>query len=284
MKNERVAINQTAYFDTFLLHQSQEYNVGQTRPLVIVCPGGGYAFTSDREAEPIALKFNSIGFNSLVLQYTTGDLVKNIPQNALYELAYAVKYAREHAAEWLVDPNKIFVCGFSAGGHLALHMATKWADPKLAEKLGTTSEMLQVNAAILGYPLVYQEKYPEDELGFGSQLVQNAQTANERIFGSKNPSEQAVNDFNLLHHVSPDTPPTFLWHTTEDVLVDVEHSLKLALALRKQKVPFEMYIFEKGEHGLALCDRTTARKASHHNAHVINWFTLCAEWLAPYVD
>ena len=83
VKHERIKINETAYMDTYLLRNSNEYNVGKKRPLVIICPGGGYAFTSDREAEVIALKFNSIGLNSVVLWYTTGDKVKNIPENAL---------------------------------------------------------------------------------------------------------------------------------------------------------------------------------------------------------
>ncbi len=84
-------------WNTYLLHQSKEYNVGKKRPLVIVCPGGGYAFTSDREAEVIALKFNSIGLNSVVLWYTTGDQVKNVPHNALMEAAQTVKTIRAHA-------------------------------------------------------------------------------------------------------------------------------------------------------------------------------------------
>jgi dipeptidyl aminopeptidase/acylaminoacyl peptidase len=76
----------------------------------------------------------------------------------------------------------------------------------------------------------------------------------------------------------------FLWHTTEDVLVDVAHSLKLAVKLREAEIPFELHIFEKGEHGLALADRTTARKSSHLNAHVAKWFELCEGWLSSYID
>lgn len=285
METKRIQLNQTAYVDTYLLHQSKEYNVGKKRPLVIVCPGGGYAFTSDREAEVIALKFNSIGLNSVVLWYTTGDQVKNVPHNALMEAAQTVKIIRAHAHEWLVDEEQIIVCGFSAGGHLALQLATRWHDAELAEVLGVSSDLLKVNLAIAGYPLVYQEHaFPIDELGFAARLIETPLTANERFFGSKQPTEEAIQSMNILHHVDQWTPPMFLWHTTEDVLVDVAHSLKLAVKLREAEIPFELHIFEKGEHGLALADRTTARKSSHLNAHVAKWFELCEGWLSSYID
>lgn len=285
MRNERVFLNDTAYFDTYLLHNSKEYNVGKKRPLVIVCPGGGYAFTSDREAEPIALKFNSIGMHSVVLWYTVMDQVTNVPRNALIECAKTVSYIREHAEEWLIDPDNIIVCGFSAGGHLALSMAVKWNQEWLAKEADTTSDMLKVNLAILGYPGTFTKKaFAEDDLGFASALIKEPHTANERFFGVKQPTQEDIDEYNLLKFVNKDTPPMFIWHTFEDVLVDVEQSLQLGVVLREQQIPFEMHIFEKGEHGLALCDRTTARKASHHNDHVIHWFELCEEWMRPYID
>jgi len=284
MINKRISINENAYFDTYLLHNSSEYNVGKKRPLVIVCPGGGYAFTSDREAEVIALKFNSIGLNSVVLWYTTGDKVKGVPENALLEAAQTVKYVRENANEWLVDEGKIIICGFSAGGHLALQMATRWNEPELFRELNTTKDKLKINLTIVGYPLVYQKSaFPVDKLGFGSNLMEKPLTANERFFGTKNPTEESLDNMNILTHVDEETSPMFIWHTTEDVLVDVDHSLKLGVQLRKQNIPFEMHIFEKGEHGLALADRTTARKPSHYNDHVAKWFELCEGWLKDYL-
>lgn len=285
MHSERIKLNETAFFDTYLLHNSNEYNVGKKRPLIIVCPGGGYAFTSDREAEVIALKFNSIGLNSIVLWYTTHDQVKNVPENALYETGQTVAYVREHAKDWLVDEENIIICGFSAGGHLALQMATRWNEPELAEKLKLSNEKLKINLAILGYPFVYQEQaFPEDDLGFAASMMKNPQTANERFFGVKNPTIEEVQRLNALNSIDSQTPPMFVWHTTEDSLVDVQNSLKLAERLREKRIPFELHIFEKGEHGLALGDRTTARKPSHYNSHVGKWFDLCEGWLSPYID
>ncbi|MFU1836345.1 alpha/beta hydrolase, partial [Enterococcus faecium] len=91
------------------------------------------------------MKFNSIGLNSVVLWYTTGDQVKNVPHNALMEAAQTVKTIRAQAQEWLVDEEQIIVCGFSAGGHLALQLATRWHDAELAEALGVSSDLLKVN-------------------------------------------------------------------------------------------------------------------------------------------
>lgn len=284
MKNERIQINETAYMDTYLLHASQEYNVGKKKPLVIICPGGGYAFTSDREAEPIALKFNGEGLHCVVLWYTTNDAVSNVPQNALQELARSVAYVRGHAKSWLVDEDNIIVCGFSAGGHLALQMAIHSEDETLARNIGVTSEQLKINLAILGYPATIMKAQPVGDIGFGSRLLNTPQTANERFFGMKDPNEASIQKQHLPSQVTTHTPPMFIWHTFEDQLVDVQNAIELASSLRTHEVAFELHIFEKGEHGLALCDRTTARKASHHNRHVRHWFTLCMEWLSPYID
>jgi len=138
--------------------------------------------------------------------------------------------------------------------------------------------------AIAGYPSVKAKRFEEDDLGFAAELIKNPNTANERFFGVKNPTDEDVEKYNVLNYVTEETPPMFIWHTFEDVLVNVSNSLSLACKLREKNVPFELHIFEKGEHGLALCDRTTARKKSHYNSHVIHWFQLCEEWLSAYVD
>lgn len=284
MNNERIKINDTAYLDTYILHNSQEYNVGKKRPLVIVCPGGGYAFTSDREAEPIALKFNSVGLHSVVLWYTTGDVNKNTPQYALLELAKCMKIVKENADKWLVDTEKIILCGFSAGGHLVANLCVNMINEDLAAKAKVSVEDLKVKAAILGYPALEGNAMEPGNKGFGSTQFDLKYSQNERFFGVDNPEIEDIDKFNLINKVSKNTPPTFMWHTFEDILVDASGTMKYAMELKKNKVPFELHIFEKGEHGLALCDRTTARKESHFNNHVIHWFNLCMEWLSDYID
>lgn len=279
---QTIPLNETAHLDTYLLNNSNEYNVGKKRPFVLVLPGGAYAFTSDREAEPIALRFNSIGCHTGILWYTTRDLVPNVPRHAFEEAMMAVKWVREHADDYLIDPDQIIVCGFSAGGHLAIECATMWHEPWIAEKLGCDPKQLKINLAIPCYAAAKAEKMPKGEAG--PLMLRAKQSGNMRFFGTDDPSDEDVEAYNCLNKVSQHTPPMFIWHTYEDQLVDVANSIELAWTLKKHKIPFELHIFEKGEHGLALADRTTARKDSHKNAHVYHWFELCEEWLSEYID
>lgn len=279
---QTIPLNETAHLDTYLLNNSNEYNVGKKRPFVLVLPGGAYAFTSDREAEPIALRFNSIGCHTGILWYTTRDLVPNVPRHAFEEAMMAVKWVREHADDYLIDPDQIIICGFSAGGHLAIECATMWHEPWIAEKLGCDPKQLKINLAIPCYAAAKAEKMPKGEAG--PLMLRAKQSGNMRFFGTDDPSDEDVEAYNCLNKVSQHTPPMFIWHTYEDQLVDVANSIELAWTLKKHKIPFELHIFEKGEHGLALADRTTARKDSHKNAHVYHWFELCEEWLSEYID
>lgn len=277
-----IPLNETAHLDTYILNNSNEYNVGKKRPFVLVLPGGAYAFTSDREAEPVALRFNSIGCHAGVLWYTTRDIVPNVPRNAFEEAMMAVKWVREHAEEYLIHTDQIIVCGFSAGGHLAIECATMWHESWIAEKLHCSSDMLKINLAIPCYAAGKAEKMPAGENG--PMMLHARQSGNMRFFGSDDPTDEQVEAYNCLRRIGRHTPPMFIWHTYEDRLVDVSNSIELAWNMKKHAIPFELHIFEKGEHGLALADRTTARKDSHKNAHVYHWFELCEEWLSNYID
>lgn len=174
-----IPLNETAHLDTYILNNSNEYNVGKKRPFVLVLPGGAYAFTSDREAEPVALRFNSIGCHAGVLWYTTRDLVPNVPRNAFEEAMMAVKWVREHAEEYLIHTDQIIVCGFSAGGHLAIECATMWHESWIAEKLHCSSDMLKINLAIPCYAAGKAEKMPVGENG--PMMLHARQSGNMRF-------------------------------------------------------------------------------------------------------
>src|SRR5262245_39492072 len=139
--------------DAYLLYNSQEFQVGQRRPAMIVCPGGGYRFLSDREAEPIALRFSAKGYHAFVLRYSVGT---RLPAPML-ELASAIALVRAHADEWLVDPNRIAICGFSAGGHLVGSLGVFWDKPFIFEPLGLTPEQIRPNAVVMCYGLIELE-------------------------------------------------------------------------------------------------------------------------------
>lgn len=284
MLHKRIDINKTAYFDTYILDLINADKLDAQKPLVVILPGGSYVYTSDREAEPMALKFNSIGIHAVVLRYTTHDKVKNIPKNALIETASTIKYIREKAKEWGVDKDKIIVCGFSAGGNLALQMATKWHQSWLSETLKTTPDMLKVNLAIPSYPVVHVDLFDDLPDRGPERVGERANTVNERIFGVQNPTEKEKNEYDVLQHVDQNTPPMFIWGTYEDTSTTVSNFLALANRLTEVKIPYELHVFEKGGHGLALADRTTATKDEQFNPQAKKWFDLCEGWLSHYID
>lgn len=122
------------------------------RPAVVVCPGGGYAFCSDREAEPVVMQFLSMGYHCFCLYYSVA------PENhfpvSIWEAAKAVATVREHSEEWLVDPEQIYICGFSAGGHLACSLGMFWNRKFVWEPLGLAAKQVRPDGMILGYPVI----------------------------------------------------------------------------------------------------------------------------------
>ena len=139
----------------YLIDDSEAINI-RTRPMIVVCPGGGYSFTSDREADIVALQFLSMGYHAAVLRYSVAPAVY---PTAILELAATVLQIRSHAEEWNVNPDQIVVTGFSAGGHLAASYCMFWNQKWVAESLHTESESLRPNGMILAYPVITSGEY-----------------------------------------------------------------------------------------------------------------------------
>lgn len=276
----------------YLLHNSSEYQTDKRRPAVVICPGGGYLMTSDREAEPVAIRFASMGYQAFVLRYSTyakgdtlGSLHMTEPHGShypqpLYDLAKALQTVRAHADEWLIDPERIVVAGFSAGGHLAASLGVHWHEPFLQEKLETEDISWKPDALVLGYAItdyVYRReqfsktahRWPE---GFFD-------VSNLAVFGVPRPTEIQLEERSPVRYVSEKTPPSFLWHTADDHIVFAANSLRFAAALAQHKVPYELHVFESGVHGLSMCDETTAVDDTQLNAEVAVWFDMAAKWL-----
>lgn len=287
--------SEPALIEAYLLADSPEFQQGAARPTVIICPGGGYLATSDREAEPVALRFNAMGYHAIVLRYRTQFMPfvagtanasgsrttpRSLWPGPLLDLGRAVALVRERAEEWRIDPHRLAICGFSAGGHLAAALATGWHEPALADRLELTSEVLRPTTVILGYPvldyhlmtdLVARRADPETrEL---HALIREAS------FGTANPTEEQLTLISPRAAVSAQTVPCFLWHTADDALVYVENSLDFARALADHAIPFELHIFPTGPHGLSLADATTANSPAMVNPDCAVWIDMARTWL-----
>ena len=278
------------FLTTYLWDASPELPAGEKRPLILVCPGGGYLNCSDREAEPVALRFAGMGYHAAVLRYSTygerrddfapldtDDYVK--PQ-VLYpaqmrELGMAILLLKRNAERWHIDPNRVAICGFSAGAHNCAMYAVNWNRPVLSDALKASPETLRPAAVILGYPVV-DFGITEGVCDADRPLYADMYKA---FIGTAVPSEAQFTEVNAAWHVSADTSPMFIWSTAADATVPVVNSLNLASALSKNGVPFELHIFEDGPHGMGLCDQASAGVTQHMNAAAAKWPDLAGRWL-----
>ena len=240
------------------------------RPLVLLCPGGAYSYTSDREAEPVAMAFMAMGFHTAILRYSC--FPAHYP-TSLFELGRSVLIIREHAKEWRVDDSAIIVQGCSAGGHLAASFACFWKEDLLAKTLlGETGdaarEKLRPNGLLLCYPVITSGEHAHKD-SFKNLL-------GERL-------SELEGKMSLETAVNSSVPRTFMWHTFTDGAVPVENSLLFATALRAKGINTELHIFPEGCHGLALANRLTESTQDKENVPVCQpWITLAGNWLDFY--
>lgn len=235
------------------------------RRAVIICPGGGYHFLSDREAEPIALPFLAAGFATFVLCYGVGE--NAIDYRPLKAAALAIRHVRENAEKYHVDPDYVFTCGFSAGGHLAASAGVLWDHPALDELLADAPrDIARPTGMILSYPVIS-----------AGPLAHQGSIHN--LTGTTAPTDEQRHAFSLEKHVNKTTPPAFLWHTFNDSTVPVQNSLMMAEAMTEAGVPFEMHIWPAGPHGAALCNEITAcGQEKYLLPNVAEWVGLAIRW------
>ncbi len=253
----------TARLDVNLLENTAANVMDRIRPMVVICPGGGYTFCSDREAEPIALRFGAMGFHTCILRYSVAPEAR-FPV-AVRQLARAVKLVRESAAEWKVDPDKIVVLGFSAGGHLATSLAVFWNRDFLYEGIGAKPEEIRPNGLISCYAVISTE-YPHE----GSYMS---------LLGERYGDPEAMELQSLEKQVTKDMPPAFIWHTVTDQGVPVENSMVLAAAMKKAGVPFALHLYQTGPHGLSLATMETGVEQPEAK----DWSDKAGQWIRLYI-
>ena len=251
---------------TVYIQEPSESLYIKERPLILLCPGGGYGFTSDREAEPMALAFMAKGYHTAILRYSCHPATY---PTALLELGRSVLIIRENAKEWNVKKDSIVVQGCSAGGHLAASYSCMWKEGFIEEGLLVNdAEMLRPNGLILCYPVI-----TSGEFAHRDSFV--------KLLGDR--YDELVDEMSLESRVNQDVPRTFMWHTFSDQSVPVENSLLFATALRKAGISTELHIFPEGCHGLSLANKLTlSMQEKELSPSCEPWIDMACRWMEYY--
>lgn len=241
-----------------LLEINLRYNMAEMnrendkRPCIIICPGGGYGYCSERETEPIAVNFLSEGYNTFTIWYSVAP---NRFPTQIREVAAVMELIYKNADNWNCDTSRIAIIGFSAGGHLAAHYSNAYNCDEVREVF---PESKGVNASILCYPVISADRSFTHVWSIMNLL-------------GHEPGVGEVAKYSCEKLVNSDTPPTFIWHTAEDACVPVRNSLEYAKALSEYKIPFEMRIYPYGQHGLSTADSDTNSNLNEGAARVNEW-------------
>jgi acetyl esterase/lipase len=233
-----------------------------TGTAVVACPGGGYgALAVDHEGKAVAEWLNEHGVAAFVLKYRLGPRYHH--PAPLQDAQRALRTVRARAAEWGVDPKRVGIWGFSAGGHLASTAATHFDDGKSDADDPIERAGCRPDFAVLCYPVITLEG-PYAHMG-----------SRKNLLGDK-PDEKLVESLCNDRQVTPQTPPTFLFHTNEDSGVPPENSILFYMALRKAKVPAELHVYEKGRHGVGLAD---GKYRAPNDPVLTTWKERLADWM-----
>jgi len=223
---------------------------------VVICPGGGYQnLAMDHEGKQVAEWLNTLGISGFVLKYRLGPKYHHPVE--MWDAQRAIRYVRSRAGDLGIQPNRVGIWGFSAGGHLASTAATHFdsGDPGAADAISRQSS--RPDFAILAYPVVTME---EPYVHMGSRRNLLGEKADLTLIESLSNEKQ----------VTSQTPPVFLFHTTDDNVVPVENSVMFYMACRKAGVPAEMHIYLKGRHGVGLAQADPVLRS---------WPDRLADWL-----
>ncbi len=254
IKEGRIQSTSFVTIPTLRIFIPKEIKPAQTA--ILIFPGGGYSHLSmNKEGSKIAEWLNTLGIVAFVVKYRLpSDLImKNKSVGPLQDAQEAIRYIRSNAAKWNIDPNKIGTIGFSAGGHLASTLATHFDDKVYESKFSISA---RPDFSILIYPVISMENAITHK-GSQTSLL------------SKNPSQALLDAFSNEKKVTPQTPPTFLVHASDDGAVLPENSINYYLALKKNNIPAELHIYEKGGHGFGLGAKDTSQF----------WTIALREWL-----
>ena len=264
MKHERIYLiegNEDAYIDTYIADPLPTF----IRKPLLVIPGGGYAkICSAREGEPIAHAFMPYGYNAFVLHYSVNR--KRCFPAQLIEATAAIKHIKDNAEKYGVDPEQLFVVGFSAGGHLAASTGVLWKMDEVYKSISMPYGYNKPRGVMLIYPVI-SPQYKQHFKSF------------RNMWCTDTPEGEQLNRSAIEQHVDEDSAPAFIMHTANDQTVDVRNALSVALAYSNANVPYEMHIYPDAPHGAALANRITeCGNPKVNNPSIAEWVKLAANW------
>lgn len=253
----------SVHLETYISRTEGDMNCAP-RDAMLVLPGGAYAFLAERESEPCAKAFLAAGFNVFTLYYSLNE--KAAFPRPLVDVSMAIAHIRAHAEEYNIDPDRIFVCGFSAGGHLCGSIGTFW-NRDFAAFPGMKKGDNRPRGVILSYPAASLMPGLRHDL------------CTELILGKKDYTDEECAAYSLEKQVTEDTVPHFIWQTEEDDCVCVENSLVLAEALIAKRIPTELHIYPKGPHGMSVATKEVyCNTPQNIDPHVGSWVKAAVEW------
>ncbi len=233
---------------------------------VVICPGGGYAIlAASHEGADIAKLFTTWGITAFVLKYRLPDdaIMQNKTIGPLQDAQRAFQLVRQRAGEWGVDPSKVGIMGFSAGGHLAATASTQFNKPVI----GAGSAVVRPDFSILIYPVI----------SLSDTLMHKG--SRDNLLGADTSATRVI-QYSADRQVGPETPPAFLVHAGDDKAVPVGNSIAYYAALQRNRIIAEMHIYQQGGHGFGLNNKTTQDQWSER---LRNWL-MANKWLPGAVQ
>ncbi|ETY73305.1 alpha/beta hydrolase [Lactiplantibacillus fabifermentans] len=249
----------TAYW----LDQISDFETPVDYPVMIICPGGGFTYHSGREEAPIAMRFLAEGMHTVVLNYQLETATEQVYPWALQQVAQTIAWVTGQATAHHVDPDRILLAGFSAGGHVVATFNGVATNPVLKAQYQLDRYTGHHAATVLGYPVI------DLEAGFPTTAAEREKiTTDSQLWAAQKLVTEA-------------TKPTFIWQTVTDELVPPFNSMMYVKALAEQQVATEYHLFGGGIHGLALANHVTEKpnKPKYLDDQAANWVPLAIRWL-----
>lgn len=261
---EKIYLNEENKDVVLKTYVAEEYVKGIKRDCMLILPGGGYGFCALHEDEPVARSFMQRGMNCFTLYYTVGE--KASLSVTLKDVSRAIAHIKRNSEKYNIDPDRIFVLGFSAGGHLAASIGTLY-DRAVAAFEGMEKGENRPAGMIISYGACTLGEYSHE-------------LSRKFVFGKDKLTEEEIALYSPDKNVTENTPPAFIWHTANDETVDVRNSLVMADALMEKGIPTELHIYPFGWHGLSVChDGQDPEGKDPSDLHVSNWVGDCAQWM-----